>query len=53
MAFFKDLFSKEDWQRPSLDNLEFSLIDPAEADCLEKMFEEEEEVYTGNFPEVG
>lgn len=41
-SFYKDLFSKEEWVRPSLDNLEFSMIDEASASWLEKNFDEEE-----------
>ena len=38
LSFYKDLFSKEDWIRPTLENLEFKLIDDLNADFLEKAF---------------
>lgn len=42
LSFYKDLFSKKDWLRPSLDNLDFSMIDEANADWFENKFDEEE-----------
>lgn len=42
VAFFKDFFSKEEWERPVLDNVDFPFIDLAVADDLEKEFEEQE-----------
>lgn len=42
LTYYKDLFTKEDWDRPSLDNLGFSLINEADADRIEKGFDEEE-----------
>lgn len=42
LAFYKDLFTKEDCDCPSLDKLAFSMIDEAETDLIEKQFNEEE-----------
>lgn len=42
VAFFKDFFSKEEWERPVLDNVDFPFIDLAKADDLDKEFEEQE-----------
>ena len=42
LAFYKDLFTKEDSACPSLDNLESIPINTANADSLEKAFDETE-----------
>lgn len=42
LAFYKDLFTKEDCDCPSLDKLEFSMIDEADADLIEKQFNKAE-----------
>lgn len=42
LTYYKDLFTKEDWDRPSPDNLRFSLINEADADRIEKGFDEDE-----------
>ena len=42
VGFYSNLFSKEEWDRATLDNLEFSLLDAVNADWLEKGFDEEE-----------
>lgn len=38
--YYKELFTKEIWDQPSLDNLQFPMIIEAMADRNEKVFEE-------------
>ena len=40
--FYTDLFTKEDWDHPSLDNLDFIPLEETDSDWLEKAFDEEE-----------
>eukprot|EP00268_Persea_americana_P008169 TRINITY_DN13144_c0_g1_i12.p1 TRINITY_DN13144_c0_g1~~TRINITY_DN13144_c0_g1_i12.p1 ORF type:complete len:489 (+),score=85.97 TRINITY_DN13144_c0_g1_i12:613-2079(+) len=40
--FYTELFTKEDWDRPSLDNLDFISLEESDSDWLEKAFDEEE-----------
>lgn len=40
--YFVSLYSKDAWERPSLDNLEFAGIGDEKAQWLERKFEEEE-----------
>lgn len=42
LSFYSNLYSKEVWNCPLLDNLEFSLLDEESADWLEKSFDENE-----------
>lgn len=42
LSFYSNLYSKEVWNCPLLDNLEFSLLDEESADWLEKSFYENE-----------
>lgn len=40
--YFLSLSTKETWERPSLDSLEFEVIDGERATWIERNFEEEE-----------
>lgn len=40
-GYFSTLYTKEDWLRPSLDNLAFESIGEADASWLEREFKEE------------
>lgn len=42
VGFYRNHFSKEEWDRPTFDNLGLPLLDSARADRLENAFEEEE-----------
>lgn len=42
LNYFSSLYSKENWNRPSLDNLEFARFEIEEAQWIERRFEEEE-----------
>lgn len=42
LDYYKNPFTKEEWNRPTLDTLEFASIGEENADWLEREFSEEE-----------
>lgn len=42
MGFFQTLYTNEDWDRPSLDNIDFGNIREDNANWLEREFDEQD-----------
>ena len=53
IVYYKELFSKEVWDRPTLDNLQLPMITEAEADMIEKVFEEKEVTWHSSGTSIG